>query len=282
MIQGARNHKPPARYAPAALAAGAGGLASALAVAGRPSTPLGITAAWQKRKKDNLNAARMVAVTFQDYVNDVRRQEGAIGRAIVGLHPFSADRAHDHLVANAPEFPSVRAWHWINSDGKIIASSDRRAINLDVSDRPHFRSLRDGKFQSWSISDMLTDRVTGEPTFVIAAESPTTTALCAAWSRRPSRSASSGRISSQRIKERKDSSGCSTVAGCSCMTAPTQRPFPRTAVKTTRCWMPCSIAAWSSRERSSCRAAARSTSLPACLCRTPAGSPAPGVSSTRR
>ena len=81
--------------------------------------------------------------------------------------PLPPTEAHDHLADESPEYPSVRAWHWVNSDGKIVASSDRRAIDLDISDRRTSGSLRDGG-QSWTISDMLTDRVTGEPTFVIA------------------------------------------------------------------------------------------------------------------
>jgi PAS domain S-box-containing protein len=114
----------------------------------------------------NLKAARVVAATFEDFVNDVRRQELAIGAALTGLNPFNAEQAHSLLVVNEREYPSGCAWHWVNAEGKIIASNDQQAVNRNIADMECFKTVRDGEL--WAISNVLTDAVSGKPVFAVA------------------------------------------------------------------------------------------------------------------
>jgi PAS domain S-box-containing protein len=117
-------------------------------------------------KRATLRMARTVAAVFDGNIQDVRRQEWSIGQKLSTLHPYTAGAASDYLADNCRELPAVRAWHWVSPDGKIIASSDSRAIGLDISDRDHFRKARDaGK---WAISNLLMDRTTGERAFFVA------------------------------------------------------------------------------------------------------------------
>lgn len=122
---------------------------------------------WAEEKHTNLEIARAVGAMFEGNIDDIRRQEWAIGQALTGPHPYTNEQANALLDDNTHEYPGVRAWHWVNPKGTIIASSDRRAIGLDISDRAHFRSVTNAG-QPWTISDLLTDRTTGERVFYVA------------------------------------------------------------------------------------------------------------------
>ena len=121
---------------------------------------------WAEEEQEDLRAAWGVAATFDDYVENVRRQEWAIGQALEGLNPYTAEQANAFLAANTRVYPLVRSWHWVSPEGKIIGSSDPRTIGLDIADRAHFQKVRDG--EPWAISDILSDKAYGIPDFFIA------------------------------------------------------------------------------------------------------------------
>jgi PAS domain S-box-containing protein len=136
---------------------------------------VGIYASWYYSRlaleeQANLENARVAAVMFEDYVGDVRRQEIAIGEALAGLHPYTADQAHEYLVKNDLKYPSAYAWSWVDPEGKIIESSDRRAIGRNIADTSYFQKLRGKQSQSWTIGDERTDDVSGKPAFAIASK----------------------------------------------------------------------------------------------------------------
>jgi PAS domain S-box-containing protein len=112
---------------------------------------------WSEAEEANLRTARAAATIFQGNIEDVRRQEWAIGQTLIDS-PL--------LDANTREYPAVRAWHWVAKDGKITASSDRREIGRDVSDVDYFRELSGGR--SWTMSGLLTDPTTKDRVFIVA------------------------------------------------------------------------------------------------------------------
>ena len=59
---------------------------------------------WTGQEEANLEAARGIAAAFDDYVQDVRRQELAIGEALAGLNPYTPAQATAFLTANVREF----------------------------------------------------------------------------------------------------------------------------------------------------------------------------------
>ena len=131
----------------------------------------GILATWYYTRRSgqeeaNLEAARGIAAAFDDYVQDIRRPELAIGEALAGLKPYTPAQATAYLTANVREYRSVRTWNWLDPEGKVIASSNPRAVNLNLADRAYFQQLRGG--QPWAISDLLTERANGISIFVIA------------------------------------------------------------------------------------------------------------------
>jgi len=121
---------------------------------------------WAEEEQANLAEAWLTEATFDDFVGDVRRQEAAVGAALAGLSPHTAEQAKEFLLASAKAFPSIRLWYWIDPRGDVIASNQSNLTHLNVADRQYFQEVRGGK--PWAISDVFTDRVTGTPTFVIA------------------------------------------------------------------------------------------------------------------
>jgi two-component sensor histidine kinase len=69
----------------------------------------------------------------------------------------------DTLVGALPADGQVRVF---DAGGNEVLSSSPDAGEINISDRPYFRSLRDG--ESFVVSRLLTDRVTGARSFVIA------------------------------------------------------------------------------------------------------------------
>jgi len=110
--------------------------------------------------------ARAVAAAFKAYIRDVYRQEGVLGRALAGLRGHSVEEASDYLRRSANEYATIQSWHWLSPEGRVIASSDSRAIGVNLADRAYFRELLSGR--EWTVSDLLAAKQSGEPTFVIA------------------------------------------------------------------------------------------------------------------
>jgi PAS domain S-box-containing protein len=121
---------------------------------------------WSDETMATLDTAMEAARTFEAYVDDVRRQESAIGAALSGPHRYATGEGNLLLTSAGRDYPSIRSWSWVNPEGQITASSDAKAIGLNVSDRSYFQDLRDGR--PWAVSNLLTDRLTGAPIFVIA------------------------------------------------------------------------------------------------------------------
>lgn len=120
---------------------------------------------WSGQERQTLNTALEAAATFDAHVRDIQRQEQAIGAGIMGLRSYSTKEVNLFLSAAGQGYFAVRYWNWIHPDGKVTASSDPRAIGLEIGDREYFRELRAGR--PWTISNLLIDRITGNPMFII-------------------------------------------------------------------------------------------------------------------
>ena len=165
MVQGVRNSHPPANMRRLLWQLVLVVLVPLLVV------EAGLCAGWYwsrlaEETRATLRMARMVATVFDGNIQDVRREEWAIGETLAGPHRYTNEEANAMLADNRRELPVVHAWHWVNPDGKIAASSDPRALGVDISDREYFRKARDTG--TWAISGLLTDRTTGEHAFLVA------------------------------------------------------------------------------------------------------------------
>jgi PAS domain S-box-containing protein len=113
----------------------------------------------------NVEMARAVAGTFNEFVQDVLHQELAICINLTMHQDLSVDQMNRILEANRVAYPAIRNFAWISPQGRIIASSMDSNLGEEVSDRPHVREIEEGR--EWTVSDLLLARSTGEPVFSI-------------------------------------------------------------------------------------------------------------------
>ncbi len=116
--------------------------------------------------QSNLEVAKAVAVTFEEYLLDVLHQQLAIGLAFTSPPPPSPDQGNQYLAINASEYPTVRDFEWVSPQGRVLASSQPKAVGLGVSDHAYFQEITAGR--EWAVSDLFLESVTGEPSFIIA------------------------------------------------------------------------------------------------------------------
>jgi PAS domain S-box-containing protein len=114
----------------------------------------------------NLELARAVAKNFETFLQGLVRDELAVGMVLTASRPFpdqERDRMLDRLQADNP---AVRSIFWLNSDGRVIASSLRSYIGFNFNDRSYFRNVIEG--HDWAVSELIVGRATGKPTFTVS------------------------------------------------------------------------------------------------------------------
>ena len=131
----------------------------------------GIYAVWFSTRQGaerqaNAEMAHVIGELFQGFLHDLERQALTVGTAIVELGPDTrADITHV-LEASKRQYPSIDTFNWIDPRGKVIASTDPRAVGMDLSDRDHIQRILGG--QVVYLSPLLQARVDDQPTFYIA------------------------------------------------------------------------------------------------------------------
>ena len=113
----------------------------------------------------NLEVARAVAETFEEFVHSIIHQELAIGANFTMPQTVAVEEMNRLLDLNRADHPAVREFTWIDPQGEIIASSTEALIGENVSDRAYFREVVAGR--EWVLSDLLLSKGTGLPIFCI-------------------------------------------------------------------------------------------------------------------
>ena len=114
----------------------------------------------------DLELARAVSVSFEEFIHDVLRDEQAIGLALTAAPQLSPHQAAQYLLANAAEYPSLDAFLWVNAQGVVTAAGVKRAVSASLPERDIFRKIAAG--QPWLVSDLMLPRDTKKPIFLIA------------------------------------------------------------------------------------------------------------------
>lgn len=114
----------------------------------------------------NVEVARAVARAFDAFVQDVLHQEWAIGYVMTSGTLNSTEEQNQYLANSVQQFDDIRDYAWVDPQGRIVASSLPEAVGMDVRDRAYFQEISGG--QSWAVNDIIQDRVTGKPIFIIA------------------------------------------------------------------------------------------------------------------
>lgn len=114
----------------------------------------------------NSEFARSVALAFEYYVQDIRRQELIVGKAIREKKTEQFEFANSILSTLKAEIPTTIRFSLVDAKGIIVASSDQRVIGLSVADRSYYREMLSGK--EWSISNLVQGPMTDKMNFTIS------------------------------------------------------------------------------------------------------------------
>ena len=114
----------------------------------------------------NFELARSVSKTFDAFVDDVLHQEVAVGTALDYGFTVSSQEENSLLFTAVHEQPAVYDMYWLDSAGVVQASSNPRAPGVQLNDRAYFQMIVQGR--EWVVSEVLQERVSGRPSFVIA------------------------------------------------------------------------------------------------------------------
>lgn len=113
----------------------------------------------------NLEMARALAKSFESFVQDVLRQELAIGLAMTsstGLTPGDITR----LLETSSHYPAVRDFTWLNPEGIAIYSNNPAMIGTDFSQRSYVHDVIHGR--EWAVSELVVGKLFGKPIFGIS------------------------------------------------------------------------------------------------------------------
>lgn len=132
---------------------------------------LALYAAWYNTRietqlQSNLDIARASALAFRAYVDGVLRDEKAIGEALIEFDEHGVRDADEYLRMNAEEYPSIDSLHWINPEGRVVASSEPKAVGLTATDRSYYREIVGGR--EWVLSDLMESRLDRDVIFIIS------------------------------------------------------------------------------------------------------------------
>jgi len=126
--------------------------------------------AWYREQRSaalqsDLELARAVGAAFDAFVRDVLHQELAIGLALSAVPSECGEACQEMLVASTREYPPIGHYSWVDRQGRIVASSEPRAVGRDISDRPPYREVAGGR--DWAVSDLFLEQIDGQPAFAV-------------------------------------------------------------------------------------------------------------------
>jgi PAS domain S-box-containing protein len=114
----------------------------------------------------NLEVARAVGLAFDHFVKDVLHQELAIGLAATSEPPLSLRGLNALLRRSVEEYPAVSGFHWVSTDGRVLASNNPKAVGIELDDTDYIRAILWGR--DWIVSNLVISKVDGRPVVAIA------------------------------------------------------------------------------------------------------------------
>jgi signal transduction histidine kinase len=104
---------------------------------------------YKQHIEDELKAsqdfAQAVSLSFVNYLNGIWEEEGAIGLAIVSNPDWTYEDIQKYMIDVVSKDNQILRYHWVSIDGIILASTNKKAIGLDVSKRQYFKRIIDGE-----------------------------------------------------------------------------------------------------------------------------------------
>lgn len=120
----------------------------------------------QSASQANLEISRAVAGGFKGFIDDVLRQELAIGTNLTLPRPLSSVEMNRILELNTEESPAVRNFAWLDPAGRVIASNQGSGAGLALIERGYVRKLMSGR--QWVVGDLMLLPATGKAIFTVS------------------------------------------------------------------------------------------------------------------
>lgn len=118
-----------------------------------------------KEMEANLEMARAIGKAFDRFTKEILKQEFAVGLALSPSLPPTSPEASQLFEKIRNANLGLQQISWVDPGGCILASTDRRAVGLDVSDRFYFKEIANGR--SWSASGLIKSKLDGSPVFTL-------------------------------------------------------------------------------------------------------------------
>lgn len=114
-----------------------------------------------------LEVAHGVAGTFAAYVDGIRRQNRAVGEAILTFGSPTEEKVVRVLAAAMSEYPAVRNMSWADPRGTVLVSTFPDLVGRDLSRRHYVQQIFGG--EPWSLGDLTpSGAAVQRPTFAVA------------------------------------------------------------------------------------------------------------------
>lgn len=131
---------------------------------------IGIYGVWYatsmtETREANLELARAVAAAFDASVQDLHRQQHTLERALGMLKGAPPAEINRLLAASAEQYRALRAIHWVDDRGVVIASSDPNSVGSSVASYEFYKRLEGG--EDLVASDLMPSWITGRPIFIV-------------------------------------------------------------------------------------------------------------------
>ena len=120
----------------------------------------------EEEKRASLEVARAFANSLDLFVQDMLTRESVLGLAITANPQYTPAQIAALLSVASQKQPIIKRFNWINPHGRIIASSDPRAMGVDVSFRPHLKAINPQ--HRTEVSDLFIAVVDSAPIFTIS------------------------------------------------------------------------------------------------------------------
>ncbi len=114
----------------------------------------------------NLEVARAVSTTFDEYLRNILHHEFDIGLHLTFPHPPTPSQMNQILKDNLRHHPEVRNFAWVDPQCRIVASSMDSMIGIDFADHADLHETLTGK--EWSISSLTICKITKEPVIAVS------------------------------------------------------------------------------------------------------------------
>ncbi|MDD5207181.1 MAG: cache domain-containing protein, partial [Desulfobacterales bacterium] len=114
----------------------------------------------------NLELARAVGVAFNSFVQDLLHQQISIAITATASPPLSEQDLTKVLSRSAGYYTCVHSFSWVDSKGRILASSSPELIGMELSKKDHILEIESGR--EWALSNLFLSDGTGEPIFSIS------------------------------------------------------------------------------------------------------------------